>query len=192
MPLKSRVQHLASKAGILPLGKIFPTSSLSYKERQKPQKPDLPRGSGPRSPSTRPPWSQTLPGVPCLVLTLLRTALQPPHLEETVTGRRPGVGAWPRWPFGGSKLGRAGPHQRPRPAALLPSPSNPTSSPAPFIMSATLHGRQQGDQPLATLHPTEALQDAPTSSRRAPVASSPELTPRSPGPPERSSPALSA
>lgn len=64
MPLKSCVQHLATKAGILPLGKIFTTSSLSYKERQKTQKPDLPRGSGPRSPSTRPAWSQTLPGVP--------------------------------------------------------------------------------------------------------------------------------
>lgn len=132
-------------------------------------------------------------GSPCLVLTLLRIALQPSHLEETVTGRRPGVGGWPRWPFGGSKLGRAGPHRGPRPAALLPSPSlNPTSSPAPFITLATLHHRQQGDQPLATLHPTEPLQSAPTSSRWAPVASSPELSPRSPGPPERSSPALSA
>lgn len=122
MSLKSCVQHLASKAGILPLGKIFPTSSLSYKERQKPQKPDLPRGSGPRSPSTRPPWSQTLPGVP-----LPGAHPAPDRATTSASGRsgdRQAARGWSlaavalRWLQTGS--GWASPAPSPRRASSLP------------------------------------------------------------------------
>lgn len=186
MPLKPDVQHLVSKTVKSVTEQEVSTglTSLIKEKRQNPHKPESPRGSGPRSPSPRSPWDLPLPGVPLPGAhpALDRGAASASGRKKLRRAGEPGRG--PR--RGGRSAARNGaqaralPGPQPRRAPPLPLPKSHLESRAlkgsPWLCPVT--NRVSAGPFCATVRPTWALQDTATSSGRAPVASSPGLTPR--------------